>query len=245
MLNEIAQDFQSDEQTDLKVAQKLAAIVNKRWGSKLGEAKLKEKLAKYNRPDNCEKLTVPKVNPEIWNKLKHGTRSADVRLANMQKVLVKVGSAVAKSTDTLLAIRANPEKTSASALTEKLGELVTHNADALALLGHVNIELSYRRRDAIKPNLNNEYSSLCGSQVPITGLLFGDELQSQLNNIKATNKIGHTTIAKSSYRNHSDGWKGKSSHASGKPFSGKKGRSYRPHHNNSYKPRETDKKSSQ
>ena len=245
LLNETAQDFESDEQTDPKVAQKLADIVNRGWGSKLKEAKLKEKLAKYNPPDNCEKLTVPKVNPEIWNKLKHGTRRADLRLANMQKVLVKVGSAVAKSTDTLLAIRSNPEKTSAAALTEKLGELVTHNADALALLGHVNIELSYRRRDAIKPNLNNEYSSLCGSQVPITGLLLGNELQSQLNNIKATNKIGHTTTAKPSYRNDSDGWKGKSSHSSGKPFLGKKGRSYRPRHNNSYKPRETEKKSSQ
>ena len=35
LLNEIAQDFESDEQTDPKVAQKLADIVNKRWGSKL------------------------------------------------------------------------------------------------------------------------------------------------------------------------------------------------------------------
>ena len=48
LLNEIAQDFESDEQTDPKVAQKLADIVNKRWGSKLEEAKLKEQLAKYN-----------------------------------------------------------------------------------------------------------------------------------------------------------------------------------------------------
>ena len=44
LLNEIAQDFESDEQTDLKVAQKLAEIVNKRLGSKLEEAKLKEKF---------------------------------------------------------------------------------------------------------------------------------------------------------------------------------------------------------
>ena len=29
-----------------------------------------------------------------------------------------------------------------------------YNAGAVALLGHVDIELSYRRRDAIKPNLN-------------------------------------------------------------------------------------------
>ena len=50
--------------------------------------------------------------------LKHVTRSSDLRLANMQKALVKVGSAVAKPTDTLLA---DPEKTSATDLTEKLG----------------------------------------------------------------------------------------------------------------------------
>ena len=44
-------------------------------------SKLKE-LSKYNRTDNCEKLTVPKFSPEIWNKsnkLKHVTRSADLR----------------------------------------------------------------------------------------------------------------------------------------------------------------------
>ena len=70
---------------------------------------------------------MPKVNPEIWNKLKQVTRSADLRLANMQNILVKVGSAVIKSTDTLLAIRADPEKTSASALTEKLGKFNSCN----------------------------------------------------------------------------------------------------------------------
>ena len=78
---------------------------------------------------------MPMVNPEKWNNLKHVTRSADLRLANMQNVLLKVSSAVAKSADTLLAgllaIRADPEKTSASALTEKLRKLVTYNADAL------------------------------------------------------------------------------------------------------------------
>ena len=35
------QDIESDEHTGPKVAPKLADIVNKRWGSKLKEAKLK------------------------------------------------------------------------------------------------------------------------------------------------------------------------------------------------------------
>ena len=142
LLNEIAQDFGRSKLTP-KVAQKLADIVNKRWGSKLEEAKLKEKFAKYNhRPDNFKKLTVSKVNPEIWNKLKHVIRSADLRLVNMRKILVKVGSAVAKSTDILLAMRADPEKTSGSAFTEKLGKLITHNADALGRVVQSPIKLT-------------------------------------------------------------------------------------------------------
>ena len=42
LLNEIAQDFESDKKTDPKVAQKLADIVNKRWTSKLEETKPKD-----------------------------------------------------------------------------------------------------------------------------------------------------------------------------------------------------------
>ena len=72
-----------------------------------------------------------------------------------------------------------------------LGKLVTMNADALALLGHATHQLSMHRRQAIKPFLNKEYATLCLPQGPVTEFLFGDELQAQLNNIKATNKIGN------------------------------------------------------
>ncbi len=48
----------------------------------------------------------------------------------------------------------------------------------------------------IKPNLNKEYSSLCSSQTPVTDFLFGDDLQSRLASIKASNKVGQTTTSK-------------------------------------------------
>ncbi len=65
------------------------------------------------------------------------------------------------------------------------------NADALALLGHATHQLSMNRRRDIKPFLNKEYATLCSPQEPVTEFVFGDELQSQLNNIKAPNKIGN------------------------------------------------------
>ncbi|CAB3993338.1 Hypothetical predicted protein [Paramuricea clavata] len=65
------------------------------------------------------------------------------------------------------------------------------NANAVALLGHASHQLSMHQRQAIKPFLNKEYATLCSPQSLVTEFLFGDELQSQLNNIKASNKIGN------------------------------------------------------
>ena len=88
LLSEIAQDFSTEATIGPNVSQKLADILNQRWSSKLDESKLKDKMGKYDRPGNCEKLAVPKVNPEIWSKLQHATRGSDLRLANLQKTLV-------------------------------------------------------------------------------------------------------------------------------------------------------------
>ena len=61
LLSEIAQEFADEATTGPKVSQKLADIINQHWSSKLEEPKLKGKMGKYDRPDNCEKLAVPKV----------------------------------------------------------------------------------------------------------------------------------------------------------------------------------------
>ena len=93
LLSEIAQDFSTEDIIGPNVRQNLANILNQRWSSKIDESKLKDKMRKFDRPGNCEKLAVPKVNPEIWSKFQHATRGSDLRLANLQKTLVKVGVA--------------------------------------------------------------------------------------------------------------------------------------------------------
>ena len=64
---------------------------------------------------------------------------------------------------------------------EDMNGLLGLQIDALALLGHANYDISLRRREVIKPTLNREYGTLCSSQNPVTSLLFGDDLQAQLN----------------------------------------------------------------
>ena len=190
LLKKLALDFSKDDKVSSPISKQLADIINKRWASKLSENKVKETVEKYDRPENCEKLVAPKVNPEIWGKLTHHGKKQDLRLSAIQNMIVRVGAIIAQSTQKLMDFRG--QSTQGGKL--DTGALVTAQIDAIALLGHTNYELSLRRREAIKPNLNKEYGSLCSSQTPVTNLLFGDELQSQLTAIRASNRISHTAV---------------------------------------------------
>ena len=123
------------------ISKQLAKIINKRWASKLSEAKVKETVEKYDRPENCEKLIAPKVNPEIWEKLTHYGKKQDLRLSSIQNIIVKVGAIIAQSTQKLMDFRGQ----CAQGGKLDMNALVTAKIDAIAVLGHTNYELSLRR----------------------------------------------------------------------------------------------------
>ena len=212
LMDSIASDLNADEHTGKDVSDKLAKLVKKRWSEKLTSNKLSEKLKKYPRPGNLQNLTVPKVNPEIWANMNHTGKRVDLRAANTQNIVSKVGSILAKCTDTLLTARNKKQSKEMN-----LDELIGSHTDALALLGHAQHELSIKRRDAIRPSLDKDYTGLCSQNVPITSLLFGDDLQQQLNTIKASNKITQASASgaksqRSTYKSTSnDNWKRKPS----------------------------------
>ena len=81
LLNKLALDFTKDDKVSSPVSKPLAEIINKRWASKLSDNKLKELSEKYDRPENCEKLAVPQVNPEMWEKLTRYRKKQDLRLS--------------------------------------------------------------------------------------------------------------------------------------------------------------------
>ena len=99
MLDGIAKDIEDDENTTSAVTQKLASIVNKSFSTTLSEGKLKEKLDKYTRHENCAKLAVPKINPEIWMKLGGPVRRQDLQMVSVQRTVVKASLAVTQSAE--------------------------------------------------------------------------------------------------------------------------------------------------
>ena len=106
----------------------------------LSEEKIKEKHEKYNRPENCENLINTRVNPEIWTKVRSNTRSRDL---NMQKLV--------KMSDKLLELKS----TSTSASQSDVSEFLQLSLDSLALMGHSINEVNIKRRELIKPDLND------------------------------------------------------------------------------------------
>ncbi|KAK2546691.1 hypothetical protein P5673_033698 [Acropora cervicornis] len=67
----------------------MAKIVQGLLREKLADEALTATQNRYNTPENCECLTSTKVNHLIWDKLKSGTRSADIKLQRVQSNLVK------------------------------------------------------------------------------------------------------------------------------------------------------------
>ena len=107
-------------------------------------------MEKYERPENCDKVLVPRVNQEIWARLSSQAKRNDLRLASVQNVLVKIGAILAQCADKLMTARlghTNGGKMSH----EDMNGLLGLQIDALALLGHANYDLSLRRREGIKP----------------------------------------------------------------------------------------------
>ena len=186
LLDEIVQSMDETEKTDAKISEKLEKIVENRWFNKLSDGQLKEKTEKYLRPAICDNFITPKVNPEILERLDRQTRGRDLKLSTLQSTTTKMGYICTKATELLLQARRENKSLD-------IEQLIRMHTDTLGLSGHISFEISQRRRDAIRRNLNKEYATLCASHVPITKILFEDELQTQLNHIRASNKISNTT----------------------------------------------------
>ena len=65
----LAIEYSSQDKTSSPILAQLAAIVDQSWSATLPDPKLKQKLAQYDRPENCGTFLAPKINHEIWSRI--------------------------------------------------------------------------------------------------------------------------------------------------------------------------------
>jgi len=185
LLQTIALDLAEVEPTGPKDNENLANIAIKRWGIALSNDKLKAILAKHEQPENCASMTVPKVNPEIWEHLYSAKRKSDLRLSNMQQSLQHATFALLKSCDLLLSATGGASSE----------EAIKHNVDAIALIGHVVGDVARLPRDQIRPALKADFQNLCAKHdddIAQSAWLFGPDLAKSVRDAKETCTLSRT-----------------------------------------------------
>ena len=191
LLQDLANTFEEEDNTGEKIQQQLADVCLKRWGKKLSPEKIKTLLNKYNRPSNCDDMKGKKVNPEIWSQLNSRKRKTDLLLSNIQQIIRKV-TFVSLHTSNILVQNPGPS----------ISQMIMHSVDSIAMLGHLNAQISQFRRDQIRPALKPEYSTICSADIlPNSQYLFGDDLAKNLRDAKESSKIS-LSLAHSSNKNH-------------------------------------------
>ncbi len=139
-------------------------------------------------------------------KLARDVKEKDRRIAHIQENVVAATAAVVQATDMLLqaSIASKINEADMKPVAKKL-------IDGSAMLGHVNRELSERRRALIKPYIKPEYKDLCSEETPITKLLFGDEFNQQKLKLKKSSSITKSTVVKFNDNRFSQPYRSRSS----------------------------------
>lgn len=124
-LKEIEEEYEEEEKTGPPISKKLAGIMAK---TKMGEDKIKEKMDKHKRPENCH-VIVAKVNPEIWGLMDHTAKAVDLRIQRAQKRLVKASFTLAKVSDALVKNPSNESKSQLRDITDAMALVLKTSHD--------------------------------------------------------------------------------------------------------------------
>ncbi len=182
LLNDLNELLLPSEDQGPPISEQLAKIVNAKFSTEFDQQKRKTILEKYKIPKNCESLLVPKVNPEIWAKLPANSKRGDIKMSSLQDSVARVTGSISSTIDDLLKAREKKSQVEFKAIIAQL-------LDCTVLLGHVSQEMSFKRRDSLRPHLNNDFKQACSRNMKPSKMLFGDDLPKTIEALKATNKV--------------------------------------------------------
>lgn len=167
----------------------IASLGNKRFQKSQSLEKVKKLQDKYATPGNCTDINVPRVNPEVWSKLRlpnnKALKNRDLKLMNIQRAMTGAATAMLRVMDNV----SSASRSGAEAPDFK--ELFQTALDALSLVGHANYEISMRRREGLVPIMKQDYAYLCHNrELPVTNLLFGNEFSNAMKDAKKVAYMG-------------------------------------------------------
>lgn len=184
-LKSLEKSFGKEANLGQPIDTELAKMINKGLGSTLDHKSetIKSLLNKYERPENCEYLDIPKVARSIWT-----SRQTAKNIKDSDKLLQRTQMYLTKGLVPLVGIM---NKTFHGE-SEESEETFDMAVDVFSLLAHSHRDLSYQRKRMLMPAISAKYKGLCGDSTAITATqLFGEDLSEQIKDIDESGKISN------------------------------------------------------
>ena len=192
-LSSLEKKANTQEVTGPKINDTLASHVTSIMQQKPEEESEKNLFQKILRPEDCLGLSKITVNQVIWDRGSAEARTGGVKMQRVQSALAKGTTNVALIADLVLKSSEDKDNIDTTALLDKLWKLIE---DSLRYLGAANWELVQRRREALKPQISQDYAHLCAQKVNFTDSLFGDDVTKQIKDTTDDNKVTHKLLDK-------------------------------------------------
>lgn len=171
------------------ISASLASLINTACSS---QCDVEGILNTYKLPSNCENLSAPLVNSEIWSEINRKAQTYDKSFQDIQ-TLIGMGMIPIIKLVSLLK----------SKMSEEAQKLVS---DSMVLLGQAQFNLSVRRRYMIRPFIKKRYASLCNIATPVTSKLFGDDLNKEIKKCDTSISVARDQYAPfGGFRGHGRG----------------------------------------
>ena len=138
----------------------------------------------YICPENCKRMEVVTVNPEILNSASGQTKKQDHTSRLLQAELMKGLTASCTAYNLLYGFTLQ-ETVSTRDIRRALRPL----SDSISLQAHASHEIDVERRTSFKRDIKEEFASLCTGSYPVDNLLFGPELQEKIKTADDTAKL--------------------------------------------------------
>lgn len=185
-IEEFAGSYGNAEATGPDLPNNLATLITKMLKTRLTDDKEKQLLEEFKRPDNVPMLGNPRVNSDVWSKLKPATKTADLKLAKAGEKITKALTANAQVASQLSELRQKV----LGETRKVVKEVLKTTLDALQVGAAALQDINQRRRDNMRFDLHPSYRSLCNVPKEETETLLGDDLSDKVKTISQANSLG-------------------------------------------------------
>ena len=161
----------------------LTPILKELWTQKTGnKKKIKDKLLKISRPDNCAFFKTQKINEDIYSRLRKDVTATDKRLQKSQTFLTVGAIQVANIIDTLMHTKVTVEKI--DDVKRNIAKIKEAATDAFTMLSYMKNGMVQYRKDKICRSLGKNIRSLRNIHEPDSKELFGDNVLNKIKDIR-------------------------------------------------------------